>query len=111
MMKLKAVLVGIGCLLLIGFLIACDSDDDSNSGSEPEVTTTYSVVWPRGNSSVEPVSQAARLDSLEGKTICMLAIGAFRTDESMPVLETALAEKYPTATIVPHTEFPTYVPS
>lgn len=40
-----------------------------------------------------------------------MAIGAFRTDETMPVLEAALRTKYPSATVVPYTEFPRYVPS
>jgi hypothetical protein len=68
-------------------------------------------VWPRGTSTVQPIIQAPRLDALEGKTICLMAIGAFRTNETMPVLEAALKAKYPRAKVVPYSEFPLYVPS
>ena len=71
----------------------------------------YSVVWPRGTSSAEQVYQGPRLDTFEGKTICLMAIGAFRTDETMPVLETALKEQYPNAKVIPYTEFPLYRPT
>ena len=116
MMKIKTSLVLVGCLSLIVCLTsisltACDGPPSHAASWQNAAVAKYSVVNPRGASTVEPIIQVPRLDTLEGKTICLMAIGAFRTDETMPVLEAALEEQYPSATVVPYTEFPLYVPS
>lgn len=74
----------------------------------PPVAGTYSVLGPRGQSGIDPISQVARPTSLDGKRICLIAIGAFRTNESMPILAARLKVLVPSATIVPYTNFTLY---
>jgi hypothetical protein len=66
----------------------------------------YEVVSPLGESAVEMMPMAPRLDTLEGKTIGQLWNGGFRGDESFPIIEKMLRERYPTVKFIPYTEFP-----
>jgi hypothetical protein len=56
---------------------------------------TERVLWPRGKKTVEVVSLAKRLDTVEGKTIGQLWDDLFRGDEIFPMLEQALAVRFP----------------
>ncbi len=48
-----------------------------------------------------------RLDTLEGKTICEISVGgAWQYDRTFPLIRELLQKKYPTAKIIPYTEFP-----
>ena len=51
-------------------------------------------------------SFAARLGDLNGKTIGMLSNTLGEADRTFPYLRNLLEKRFPTATIVPHTEFP-----
>lgn len=53
------------------------------------------VVWPLGKSTVRPQALAPRLETLEGKTICGLYNGRYYFEQTWPVVEAALAKKYP----------------
>lgn len=55
----------------------------------------FEVVAPLGRRTREPQSLAPRLDTLAGKTICGLSNGAFRFDETWPLLKRLLAQRYP----------------
>lgn len=66
----------------------------------------YEVLSPLGEPAVETVTLAPRLATLEGKTIAELWNGGFRGDESFPVIEKMLRERYPTVKLIPYTEFP-----
>ena len=67
----------------------------------------YEVVSPVGNSSVEDVSNAPRLDTLAGKTICEISNGdAFRNSWSFPIIREALKKRFPDAKFVPYSEIP-----
>jgi hypothetical protein len=110
-MKLKTLIALVGCLSFVLSQSAISQTATRGTSRDNTTVPKYSVVWPRGTASAEPVYQGPRLETLEGKTICLLAIGAFRTDESMPVLEAALKAQYPSATVVPYTEFPLYQPT
>ena len=67
------------------------------------------VVWPRGRRIVEARALAPRLSSLEGKTLGMIWDYVFRGDEIFPILEAALARRFPRARFVPFQEFgPTF---
>jgi hypothetical protein len=66
----------------------------------------YEVVSPLGNPVVNRIAMAPRLDTLEGKTIGEIWNGGFRGDESFPIIEKMLRERYPTVKLIPHTEFP-----
>ncbi|MBI2957796.1 MAG: hypothetical protein HYY32_03030 [Chloroflexi bacterium] len=53
------------------------------------------VVSPLGKRTLKPQSLAPRLGTLAGKTICGLSNGAFRFDETWPLLKRLLSERYP----------------
>ena len=54
----------------------------------------YEVLWPRGRVAVKIIPLAKRLDTLEGKTICELWNGAYRGDETFPMIREELAKRY-----------------
>jgi hypothetical protein len=66
----------------------------------------YAVVSPLGEPAVDKITMAPRLDTLEGKTIGEIWNGGFRGDESFPIIERMLRERYPGVRIIPYTEFP-----
>lgn len=66
----------------------------------------YEVVSPLGEPVMKMVTMAPRLNSLDGKTICEIWNGGFRGDESFPMIERILRERYPTARLIPYSEFP-----
>lgn len=74
------------------------------SGSEHN--EAYEVVSPLGEPVTKMITMAPRLDTLEGKTIGQIWNGGFRGDESFPMIERMLREKYPTLKVVPYSEFP-----
>jgi len=55
----------------------------------------YEVVWPRAARTAKRRALAARLGSLEGKTIAHLWDFLFRGDEVFALLEEGLAARYP----------------
>jgi len=66
--------------------------------------TVYEVVWPLSKWGGKAVPLAPRFNTLAGKTICEVGT-SFRSDETFPVLEKLLKEKYSNIKFVPHTEF------
>jgi hypothetical protein len=50
------------------------------------------------------VLHAPRLDTLEGKTICELAYGAWGYETIFPVIRELLQKQFPTLKIIPYTE-------
>ena len=63
------------------------------------------VLWPRGRRTVSARPVAARLESLAGKTIGQLWDDLFRGDEIFPMLEAALAERFPGIRFVDYRTF------
>jgi hypothetical protein len=51
------------------------------------------------------ITMAPRLKTLEGKTICEIWNEGFRGDESFPIIEKMLKERYPAVKIIRYTEF------
>jgi len=49
---------------------------------------------------------SARLDTLEGKTICELSNDSWEASRTFPAIRELLQNQYPTMTIIPYTEFP-----
>jgi len=47
---------------------------------------------------------APRLDTLKGKTIYLLSNEQWQAHRTLPLIRKLLLERFPTATIVPHTE-------
>ena len=66
----------------------------------------YEVVSPLGESVIRMMNMAPRLSTLEGKTICEIWNEGFRGDESFPIIEKMLRERYPAIKLIPYTEFP-----
>ena len=50
---------------------------------------------------------APRLDSLEGKVICLLSNDQWQADRTLTLVRELLEEQFPSATFLAHTEFPT----
>jgi len=68
------------------------------------VEPVYSVVSPLGDSAVKTITMAPRLETLEGKTVCMMWNHAFKADITLPAIAESLRSKYPDIKIVPYTE-------
>lgn len=66
---------------------------------------SYEAVSPLGEPVVRRSPMAPRLETLEGKRIGEIWNGGFRGDESFPIIERLLRERYPTVTFVPYPEF------
>lgn len=68
---------------------------------------SYKVVSPIGKSSAKRVPLAAPIPDLSGKTVCAGALRyKFRTDETFPILEGLLRERYANIRFIPHYEMP-----
>ena len=59
----------------------------------------YAVVSPVGQSSVEMISQAPRLETLEGKTIAIVGV-SFMTHVTHPEIKNLIKQHYPTAKVI-----------
>jgi hypothetical protein len=63
------------------------------------------VLWPRGRRTVATRPVAPRLETLAGKTVAQLWDDLFRGDEIFPVLESALAARFPGVRFVGYRTF------
>lgn len=59
----------------------------------------YSVVSPVGRTSVEMITQAPRLETLEGKTIAVVGV-SFMTNVTHPEIKRIIKENYPKAKVL-----------
>ena len=59
----------------------------------------FSVVSPVGRASVEMISQAPRLETLEGKTIAVVGV-SFMTGVTHPEIKRLILENYPSAKVI-----------
>jgi hypothetical protein len=71
----------------------------------------FEVVSPVGGEVVKRNTVTPRLKDLNGKTICETWTGLFKGDATFPVLRELLQQKYPSAKVVPYTEFPVFLGS
>ena len=94
----------LACFVAV-ILIAAGSPQDT-SASEPSVEPAYKVVSPIGESTVRITTIAPRMDTLAGKTVCMMWNNAFRADVTLPAIGEALKKQYPGVKIVPYTDMP-----
>ena len=69
------------------------------------MTGAYEVLWPRGAKTIEIAPLAARLETLDGKTVCQLWDYLFRGDEIFALLEDELRGRFPGITFVGYDEF------
>ena len=66
----------------------------------------HEVVSPLGLDAVGQVAGAARLDSLDGKTVGEFWNGVFKGDQTFPVIRRLLQQRFRRLTVIPFTEFP-----
>ena len=85
--------------------IVCDescklADEDSvEAPAETSAEAGYAVVSPVGQSSVEMIDQAPRLETLDGKTIAVVGV-SFMTSVTHPEIKRLILENYPTARVI-----------
>jgi hypothetical protein len=92
------------CLAAV-MLFAAGSPQDT-AASEPSGEPVYKVVSPLGESTVKMTTVAPRMDTLDGKTVCMVWNNAFKSDVTLPAIGEALKKQYQGVRIVPHTKLP-----
>ena len=96
----------IGMLLVASFWV---SDALVVAPSPKEVLAadpvTLEVYNPTGRAEVTQLF-ARRLDTLHGKTICELSDDMWEARRTFPVIRELLQRQFPTARIIPYTEFP-----
>ncbi len=78
----------------------------ATAASEPSVEPAYKVVSPVGESTAKTTAMAPRLDTLAGKTVCMVSNRSFKADVTFPAIEEALKKQYPGVKIVPYSAMP-----
>ncbi len=71
----------------------------------------FSVFSPVGEYVGKRRSVAPRLPDLNGKTVCEVWNGGFRSDAMLPMISELLRNRYPGVKIIPHTEFPEASPA
>ena len=95
------VALAIGCIFSIK---GCKKDDACVDGScdipqyDENGNQVYAIVSPVGYNEVEKITQAPRLDTLEGKTIALVG-GSFMASTTHQELKACLQKAYPTAKI------------
>ena len=94
----------LGCFVTVILSAAGSPQDTSASG--PSAEPTYKVVSPIGESTVEMATMAPRMDTLAGKTVCMVWNNAFKADVTFPAIGEALKKQYQDVKIIPYTEMP-----
>jgi len=66
---------------------------------------TLEIFDPSGATEITRL-HAARLPSLEGKTVAMLSDDMWQSHRMLPMLKELLESKYDNITVIPETEFP-----
>ena len=94
----------LACFVAV-ILFAAGSPQDA-AASEPSAEPVYNVVSPIGESTVKMTTMAPRMDTLAGKTVCMVWNNAFKSDVTLPAIGEALKKQYPGVKIVPYTDMP-----
>jgi ABC-type amino acid transport substrate-binding protein len=77
---------------------------------EKVMPDSYQVFSPITESTNERVSLAPSIPDLSGKTICAIR-RTFRADETFPMIEELLREKYNDIRFIPNTEMPDLRPT
>jgi len=95
----------LGGALIAAALVAAGAPIQGGA-AEPAAEPAFAVVSPLGESTVEMGAMAPRLDTLEGKTVCLVWNYAFKADVTLPAIGEALKQLYPNLTIIPHHAMP-----
>jgi hypothetical protein len=94
----------LACFVAV-ILFAAGSPQDT-AASELSAEPVYKVVSPVGESIVKMTAMAPRLDTLAGKTVCMVWNHAFKADVTLPAIAEALKKQYPGVKIVSYAAMP-----
>lgn len=92
------------CLVVVNVFAAGTLQDVV--AAAPSAEPVYKVVSPVGESTVKMTAMAPRMDTLAGKTLCMVWNSAFKSDVTLPVIGETLKKQYPDVKIVPYTDMP-----
>lgn len=86
-------------------LLAVDRSQEL-AAAEPSAEPVYKVVSPTGVSTATATAMAPRLETLAGKTVCMVWNHSFKADVTLPAIAEALKQQYPDIKIVPYHALP-----
>lgn len=87
-------------------LNASPSCSPQDATPEPPAELVYKILSPTIESTVKTSAMAPRLDTLTGKTVCMVWNNAFQADVTFPAIGEELKKQYPDVKIVPYTDMP-----
>ena len=76
------------------------------AAAESSAEPVYSVVSPIGDSTAKATAMAPRLDTLAGKTVCMVWNHSFKADVTLPAIAEALKKQCPGVTIISYDAMP-----
>ena len=93
----------LACFVAV-ILFAAGSPQDATP--EPPAELVYKILSPTRESTVKTSAMAPRLDTLTGKTVCMVWNNAFQADVTFPAIGEELKKQYPDVKIVPYTDMP-----
>jgi hypothetical protein len=102
---------GVAAIGMTGVLASCTKEVEvtqkiTETVTVPPASVELEVYDPTGAIEITQL-HAPRLDTLEGKTICELAVGgAWQWERTFPLIRDLLQNQFSTATFIPHTEFP-----
>ena len=83
---------------LLSLTVSAQTCDPSGECGGDETVGTYDVLSPVGQSSVDMIEMAPRLDTFEGKTIALVG-GSFMASVTHYELKRLILEYFPTATV------------
>ncbi len=83
---------------LLSLTVSAQTCDPSGECGGDETIGTYDVLSPVGQSSVDMIEMAPRLDTFEGKTIALVG-GSFMASVTHVELKRLILEYFPTATV------------
>ena len=90
----------------VGVILLAAGTSQVTAASEPSSEPVYKVVNPIGESTARTTTMAPRLDTLAGKTVCMVWNHSFKADVTLPAIAEALKKQYPGIKIVPYHDMP-----
>lgn len=96
-LRFKRFLLTISFVSLV-LLVQGQTCDPSGGCGGDETAGTYDVLSPVGQSSVEMIELAPRLETLEGKTIALVG-GSFMASVTHYELKRLIQENFPTTTV------------
>lgn len=87
------------CRLADESSVEAPAETSAETPAETSAEAGYAVVSPVGQSSVEMIDQAPRLETLDGKTIAVVGV-SFMTSVTHPEIKRLILENYPTARVI-----------